>query len=99
MAGLRVRNAVTPCLPAPQSSADKALDRTGVPLADWAALKSDLRITKRIKFLQRCGLDPGDSRRLIVRFTKVLSRLTSSIVWREHAATNLPVSCGWDLQQ
>ena len=48
--------AVTACLPALQSSADKALDRTGEPLADWAALKSDLRITKRIKFLQRCGL-------------------------------------------
>ena len=57
MAGSRVCTAVTPCLPALQSSADKALDRTGEPLADWAALKSDLRITKRIKFLQRCG--PG----------------------------------------
>ena len=44
------------CLPALQSSADKALDRLGEPLADWASLKPNLRITKRIKFLQRYGL-------------------------------------------
>ena len=36
-----------------QSSADKALDRLQEPLSDWAALRSDLRITRRVKFLQR----------------------------------------------
>ena len=36
-----------------QSSADKALDRLQEPLSDWAALRSNLRITRRVKFLQR----------------------------------------------
>lgn len=38
-----------------QSSADKALDRLQEPLSDWAALRSNLRITRRVKFLQRCA--------------------------------------------
>ena len=40
-----------------QSSADKALDRLQEPLSDWAALRCNLRITRRVKFLQRCGLE------------------------------------------
>ena len=36
-----------------QSSADKALDKLQKPLSDWTALRSDLRITRRVRFLQR----------------------------------------------
>ena len=40
-------------IPHMQSSADKALDKLHQPLYDWTALQCDLRITRRVKFLQR----------------------------------------------
>ena len=36
-----------------QSSADKALDKLHKPLCDWKYLRSDLRISRRVRFLQR----------------------------------------------